>query len=360
MKICVLGNQARAVFLFWKVLMRQMLAAGHAVFCLLPDGDPATEQSLRELGVRIVNYRLDRKCVNPVRDIATYFDLERVFKAERPDLLFASTIKPVIYGCMAAKRAGVRHIYATITGLGYAFEADSFFKKCINRLSIALYRMALQHIEGVFFQNRDDAALFRKAGILQDGARVLFARGTGVDVARFDQRPLPEGEDFTFLVVGRLLEAKGYREFAEAAAMLKRQWPRARFQALGPREQGLGSISAEEIAQWASDGAVEYLGEAKDVRPHVAACSVLVLPSWREGTPTAVMEAMSMGRATVVTDVPGCREVVRDGVNGFLVPAKNPPALARAMGAEGRRMAEAEFDAETVARNILKDMHVPA
>ena len=373
MKICVLGNQARAVFLFWKVLMRQMLAAGHAVFCLLPDGDPATEQSLRELGVRIVNYRLDRKGVNPVRDIATYFDRERVFKAERPDLLFASTIKPVIYGCMAAKRAGVRHIYATITGLGYAFEADSFFKKCINRLSIALYRMALQHIEGVFFQNRDDAALFRKAGILQDGARVLFARGTGVDVARFDQRPLPEGEDFTFLVVGRLLEAKGYREFAEAAAMLKRQWPRARFQALGPREQGLGSISAEEIAQWASDGAVEYLGEAKDVRPHVAACSVLVLPSWREGTPTAVMEAMSMGRATVVTDVPGCREVVRDGVNGFLVPAKNPPALARAMerflkepelaramGAEGRRMAEAEFDAETVARNILKDMHVPA
>ncbi|MBR6468271.1 MAG: glycosyltransferase, partial [Desulfovibrio sp.] len=146
-----------------------------------------------------------------------------------------------------------------------------------------------------------------------------------------------------------------------------------RFQALGPREQGLGSISAEEIAQWARDGAVEYLGEAKDVRPHVASCSVLVLPSWREGTPTAVMEAMSMGRAAVVTDVPGCREVVRDGVNGFLVPAKNPPALARAMerflrepglaramGAEGRRMAEAEFDAETVARNILKDMHVPA
>ena len=214
MKICVLGNQARAVFLFWKVLMRQMLAAGHAVFCLLPDGDPATEQSLRELGVRTVNYRLDRK------DIATYFDLERVFKAERPDLLFASTIKPVIYGCMAAKRAGVRHIYATITGLGYAFEADSVFKKCINRLSITLYRMALQHIEGVFFQNRDDAELFRRVGILQDGARVLFARGTGVDVARFGERQgLP-----------RVRRSGGHAE----ATVALRPLPGARPQRAGP------------------------------------------------------------------------------------------------------------------------------
>ncbi|MBQ2476356.1 MAG: glycosyltransferase, partial [Desulfovibrio sp.] len=162
-------------------------------------------------------------------------------------------------------------------------------------------------------------------------------------------------------------------EFAEAAAMLKKRRSHIRFQALGPREQGLGSISDQELAQWARDGSVEYLGEARDVRPYIEACSVLVLPSWREGTPTAVMEAMSMGRAAVVTDVPGCREVVRDGVNGFLVPARNPaalagamerflddPDLARAMGAEGRRIAETEFDAETVARNILKDMHVPA
>lgn len=188
MKICILGNQARSVYLFWRVLMQHMLAEGHTVFCLLPGGDATTEESIKQLGVRVVNYRLDRKGINPLRDVVTFLDLKRVLGKERPDLLFATTIKPVIYGCMAAKLVRIPHIYATITGLGYAFEADTFFKKCINRLSILLYHTALRGIEGVFFQNRDDAALFRKTGILTPFSRVLFARGTGVDIGRFRRR----------------------------------------------------------------------------------------------------------------------------------------------------------------------------
>ena len=318
MKICILGNQVRSVYLFWRVLMQHMLAEGHTVFCLLPGGDATTEESIKQLGVRVVNYRLDRKGINPLRDVVTFLDLKRVLGKERPDLLFATTIKPVIYGCMAAKLVRIPHIYATITGLGYAFEADTFFKKCINRLSILLYHTALRGIEGVFFQNRDDAALFRKTGILTPFSRVLFARGTGVDIGRFAAAPQPDGEKYTFLVVGRLLEAKGYREYARAASILRKKWPNAVFQILGPRETGLGSIPPEELEAWQKDGSVVYLGEARDVRPYVAQANVVVLPSWREGTPTAIMEAMSMGRACVVTDVPGCREVVRDGVNGFL------------------------------------------
>lgn len=371
MKICILGNQARSVYLFWRVLMQHMLAAGHTVFCLLPGGDPVTEESIKGLGVRVVNYRLDRKGINPVHDVVTFLDLKRILGQERPDLLFATTIKPVIYGCMAAKLVRIPHVYATITGLGYAFEADTFLKKCINRLSIFLYHTALKGIEGVFFQNKDDAALFRKTGILTPFARVLFARGTGVDTERFAPAPQPEGAKYTFLVVGRLLEAKGYREYAEAASMLRKKWPDAVFQILGPRETGLGSIPPEELDGWQKDGSVVYLGEAKDVRPHVAAANVIVLPSWREGTPTSIMEAMSMGRACVVTDVPGCREVVKDGVNGFLCPVKNPGALAAAMekflkdpslapslGEAGRRIAVEEFDAQKVADRILRDMYV--
>lgn len=380
MKIIVLGNQTKAMSNFWSVLIRRMRKAGHEVVCCAPAGDPAAEAALETLGARVRHYPLDRKGLNPLRDLGTARALVRLFGEEKPDLLFASTIKPVIYGCMAAKAARVPHIYATITGLGYAFEANTFFKKCINRLGRLLYRMALSAAEGVFFQNQDDIRVFRESSILKRTARVLTARGTGVDTARFAPAPLPsyseegglEGSP-VFLLVARLLEAKGLPEYAEAAHMLKARHPQARFQVLGPPEQGLGSVSLEQIKTWQADGGIEYLGETRDVRPYVAAAHVLVLPSWREGTPTSIMEGMSMGRPAVVTDAPGCREVVQNGVNGFLVPLRDPQALASAMetfiaepqrigvmGAAGRELALQEFDAEKVAARILEDMHVPA
>lgn len=380
MKIIVLGNQAKAMSNFWSVLIRHMRKAGHEVVCCAPPGDADAEAVLAAQGARMRHYALDRKGLNPMSDLRTTRELFRLFKEEKPDLLFASTIKPVIYGCMAARAAGVPHIYATITGLGYAFEADTFLKKCVNRLGRLLYRAALSGAEGVFFQNQDDISVFRQSGILGRNARVLTARGTGVDTKRFAPSPLP---DYTadgrlngapvFLLVARLLEAKGLPEYAEAARLLKARYPDARFQVLGPPEKGLGSVSMEQMDAWQKQGCIEYLGETRDVRPYVAAAHVLVLPSWREGTPTSIMEGMSMGRPAVVTDAPGCREVVRNGVNGYLVPLRDPQALAGAMeafitnpediarmGQAGRELALSEFDAEKVAARILEDMRVPA
>ena len=379
MKIIVLGNQARSMSNFWSVLVRHMFRAGHEVICCTPPGDSGAEAILAAQGARVLHYPLDRKGLNPLHDLRTTGALLRLFKEEKPDLLFASTIKPVIYGCIAARVAGVPHVYATITGLGYAFEADSFFKKCVNRLSALLYRTALSGAEGVFFQNEDDISVFRQAGILGSHARILRARGTGVDTTRFAPTPLPGlAEDGTlseppvFLLVARLLEAKGIEEYARAAHELKARHPEARFLLLGPEEQGLGSISLEQIRQWQEQGGIEYLGETRDVRPYISAAHVMVLPSWREGTPTSIMEGMSMGRAAVVTDAPGCREVVREGYNGYLVPLRDPKALAaalesfiqrpdlmRSMGAAGRQMALNDFDAEKVAAHILEDMYVP-
>ena len=376
MKIVILSNQARSMSNFWSVLIRRMRAAGHAVICAVPPGDAAAEGALRALGAEVVNYPLDRKGLNPLRDAESFFALQRLFRTQKPDLLFATTIKPVIYGCLAARVAGVPRVYATITGLGYAFEADSFFKKCVNRLGVLLYRLALSHASGVFFQNEDDLRVFREHGILAPGARVLMARGgTGVDTARFAVAPfppLPPEGPVIFLLVGRLLEAKGLHEYAEAGRLLKARGADCRLQLLGPPEPGLGGVEMAEIRRWEAEGLLEYLGETRDVRPCIAAAHVLVLPSWREGTPTSVMEAMSMGRPAIVTDAPGCREVVRDGVNGWLTPLRDPVALARAMerfvadpaliarmGAAGRKMAVNEFDAESVAARILKDMGVP-
>jgi glycosyltransferase involved in cell wall biosynthesis len=272
---------------------------------------------------------------------------------------------------MAARFARVPHVYAAVTGLGYAFEADTVFKKCVNLLGVALYRLALGGVEGIFFQNRDDAGVFRESGIIGPETRVLFTRGVGVDTKRFAAAPLPPPPP-VFLLVGRLLEAKGLPEYAVAARMLKARYPAARFQVLGPPEQGFGSVDLDRVRAWEAEGCIEYLGRTDDVRPFLAAAHVLVLPSWREGAPTSIMEGMSAGRPAVVTDVPGCREVVRDGENGCLVPVRDARALARAlenfilapesiarMGAAARETAVRECDAEHVAAQMLKEMNVP-
>ena len=372
MKIVILSNQARSMSNFWSVLIRRMREAGHTVICAAPPGDGAAEAALTALGAEVVNYPLDRKGLNPLRDGESFLVLLRLFRAERPDLIFATTIKPVIYGCLAARAAGVARVYATITGLGYAFEADSFFKKCVNRLGVLLYRLALGHVSGVFFQNADDIRVFREHGILAPDARVLMARGTGVDTARFAPAPyppLPPAGPVIFLLVARLLEAKGLAEYAAAGRLLKARGAPCRLQLLGPEDRGLGGVELARIRRWEAEGVLEYLGETRDVRPFIAASHVMVLPSWREGTPTSVMEAMSMARPAIVTDVPGCREVVRNGVNGWLTPPRDPEALAAAMerfvaepplvarmGAASRELALAEFDAETVAARILTDI----
>ncbi|GFH62287.1 MAG: N,N'-diacetylbacillosaminyl-diphospho-undecaprenol alpha-1,3-N-acetylgalactosaminyltransferase [Candidatus Desulfovibrio kirbyi] len=366
MKIIVLGNQALALVNFWSVLIRRMLTCGHTVVCCVPPDDTQADDTLAASGARLAHYSLDRRGLNPARDARTLYDLTRLFAAEKPDTLFASTIKPVIYGCLAARFTRVPHIYATITGLGYAFEVDNFFKKCVNRLSALLYKLSLRGAEGVFFQNQDDIAAF--ADILHNSARVLTARGVGVDIQRFARCPLPPPPP-TFLLIARLLEAKGIAEYAHAAHFLKKRYPDVRFQLLGPPEQGSGGIRLNKLREW--EGAISYLGQTRDVRPYIAAAHALVLPSWREGTPTAILEGMSMGRAAVVTNAPGCREAVRDGINGILVPVRDAPALANAleslildpkklarMGDAGHALALAEFDAEKVASHILADMRL--
>lgn len=369
MKVIVLSNQARSMAVFWRVLIGAMRERGLEVVCCVPAGDVASEKVLAKMGGRVINYQLDRKGLNPLRDYKTLKELVAIFTAEKPDFLFATTIKPVIYGCMAAAKSGVPNIFATITGLGYAFESDNLFKKLVNRIGRFLYRKSLKHAKGIFFQNQDDASLFREQGILDQNSPVLFAAGTGVDTEFFAKAPVPPASPTVFLLVARLLEAKGIADYAEAARNLRKKYPDARFQLLGPPESGAGSLSQTELGRWQSEGLIEYLGQTEDVRPYLAAAHVVVLPSWREGLPTSLMEAMSVGRALVATDVPGCRSLVVDGENGFLIPARKPAALAAAMekflarpalianmGESSRKLAVERYDAHKVAAGILNDM----
>jgi glycosyltransferase involved in cell wall biosynthesis len=300
--------------------------------------------------------------------------LRSLLGRERPDVLFAFTIKPIVYGIFAAALTGApakenRHVM--LTGLGYMFEGGNFIKRLLMRAACILDRAAFTRAGTVFFQNEDDRALFERLSLLPRDARVYMCRGTGVDTKHFPVRP-PVTAPPVFLFVGRLLEAKGLRELRAAASRLKSRHPQARVLILGPPENGVGGVPLAEILDWQRQGVVEYLGETSDVRPHIARASVIVLPSWREGTPCSLMEGMSMGRAVIAADAPGSREVVRHGVNGVLVPARNDEALAKAMeefilhperiegmGAAGRALAETEFDAEVVATGILRDMRMP-
>lgn len=369
MKALLLSNQSRSMAIFWRALIGAMQKRGMDVVCCAPPGDSASDAALAGMGARVIHYRLDRKGLNPLADLRTLRELREILAAEKPDILFATTIKPVIYGCMAAASAGVKGIFATITGLGYAFEADNPFKKLINRISRALYRKALKNAKGVFFQNQADAQVFREQGILGPGSPVLFAAGTGVDTERFYQAPFPQSPAPVFLLVSRLLEAKGIADYAAAAKLLKQKYPAARFQILGPPESGPGAFSKERLLALQAEGAIEYLGETNDIRPYLAVAHVAVLPSWREGLSTFLMEAMSMGRPLVASAVPGCAELVKDGENGFLAHAKDPVALAAAMekfivkpdliakmGAASREIAVASLDADVVADGILNEI----
>ncbi len=378
MKIAILGNQARATSNFWSTLIRALSAAGHETLCLVPPpgqraSDKEWNDALSEAGARVMFYPLDRKGLNPVRDMATLRALHGIFAHEKPDVLFAFTIKPVIYGVLASALAGFPKAakrLVMITGLGYMFESDTLVKRVLTRVAALLYRASFSRAATAFFQNKDDLEVFTRLSIIPSGMRVRMCPGTGVDLARFTPALLPPVEKgLTFLLIGRLLEAKGLHEFYAAAKALKAKYPGARFQILGPPEKGLGSVPLETVQAWQAEGIVEYLGETRDVRPYLQNCHVFVLPSYREGAPTSVMEAMATARASVVTDVPGCRETVKEGENGFLVPVRDAnalaaamerflldPALALNMGGKGRAMAEARFDAEMIAKTIMTEM----
>ncbi|MDR1686190.1 MAG: glycosyltransferase family 4 protein [Desulfovibrio sp.] len=372
MKTAVLGNQARAMSNFWSVLLRRAQARGHDVLCLIPvadaNDDPVWEQKLAACGVRLVRYRLDRRGLNPLRDLLTLLDLQRIFRREKPDALFACAVKPVIYGAFASALAGFprksRRSFM-ITGLGYMFEGDTPAKRLLMQLARLLYRCAFTAAGRVFFQNADDRERFEELGILPSSPVVLMCRGTGVDTGHFAFRPPCDGPP-VFLYVGRLVAAKGLREFMEAARLTRETHPEAVFRVLGPAEPGPGGVPLKEVLAAQDAGHIEYLGEQPDVRPYLEQARAVLLPSYREGVPVSLMEALSVGRAVIAADAPGSREVAVDGLTGFLVPPGDARALADAavrllrdpelaarMGRAGRTLMETEYDARVTADYLL-------
>lgn len=388
MHIVVIAGHAPSLVNFRGPLLAALTQRGHQITALAPPepgGGAGTEAALRALGIALLRYPLDRGGMNPLRDLQTLKALREKFLALKPDLVLPYTIKPVIYGSLAARWAKVPRVASLITGLGYGFgglgdgmlgQPQTVSRRCLTELVTRLYAKALELNHAVIFQNTDDRDLFLRLNILSPGQRVAVVGGSGVDLAHFSPAPpvaAAQGQGApVFTCVARLLWAKGVGVFVEACRMLKRNHPQVTCRLIGPEDNVPDAVDPDMLRRWREDRVVEILDPVDDIRPVLADTSVFVLPSYREGTPRSSLEAMAMARPVVTTDVPGCRQTVEDGVTGFLVPPFEPGALMRAMeryvldpaliaqqGAAARRLAEERFDAHKVTADILAALPLP-
>jgi len=362
-RLLILGSYAPSLVNFRGPLIAAAVARGHRVFAAAPAIDAGTAEALRALGAEPLSINLARTSLNPFLAARTVSELKALVRKLEPDVIFAYTIKPIVLGARAA--GGVPRFVALVTGLGYAFTGGRHPRRLLSRLiAKALYRRAFARASVAIFQNPDDREEFRRLGLLPAGLPTYLVAGSGVDLDLFRPAPLPDQP--SFLMIARLLGDKGVREYADAAARLKRAHPGVRLMLAGWLDESPDSIAQSELDDAIACG-VEYLGRLDDVRPAIATASVYVLPSYREGTPRSVLEAMAMGRAIITSDAPGCRQTVEKGVNGFLVPPRDADSLYRAMerlvlqpeliapmGAQSQRMAVERFDARRVAEELLE------
>ena len=349
-------------------MLAALTEAGCEVTAFAPGLGKEHAEILRSHGITGRELSIRAAGMNPFRDLADTWRMLRLFRAERPDIVFGNNIKPVVFGTIAAALAGVRLRYALVGGLGYAFTAVPGgqvppARRVSGWIASALYAVSFRLATAVVFHNRDDVALMTRRRICPSG-KAFVVSGSGVDTDDYSPGERVGGAHFVF--VGRMLADKGVREFLQAARSVKQACPDATFLMVGAVDENPSAIGRAEIDEYVARGDVEWVGKVSDVRPFLRRSSVFVLPSYREGLPRSTLEAMACGLAVVTTDAPGCRDTVQPGVNGLAVPVGDAVALAsamqrlcedaglrQAMGVQSRRMAVERFSCETVNRDIV-------
>jgi glycosyltransferase involved in cell wall biosynthesis len=363
LKALLFANTAWYLHNFRLPLAQALRALGHEVVLVSPGEEPY-HQRLQDAGFESIRFPLQRRNTQPVTELVTLWKIYQLYRQHKPDAVHHFTIKPVLYGSLAAHAAGTGTIINAVPGLGYVFITQSLKARLLRVIASVLYRLALRNTR-VIFQNPDDQSGFVQAGLVTQEQSHLI-RGSGVDVDRFLPAEEPPGETLVVLPA-RILWDKGVAEFVEAARMLKAEGICARFALAGAPDPGNpSSVPQDLIEGWQGSGQVEWWGWCDDMLHVYHAAHILCLPSFREGTPRSLIEAAACGRAIVTTDVPGCREVVRDGENGLLVPPRDAAALADAlrtliqnpslrqkMGAHGRQRAVDLFSSERVIAETL-------
>lgn len=368
MHIAIIAHHAESLLNFRAPWIRDLLKAGHRIVCLAPDYDAAGRAAIREMGAEPLDYRLRRTGLNPFREIGDALALMRMLRALHPDVVFSFSTKPIVYGTLAAWFARVPVRVAMVEGVGFVFtesEASRDYRwRLLRQVLVILDRIALSRAERIIFLNADDREEFVARGLVR-AERTVVLGGIGVDLAEWPCAPAVRSP-VTFLLVGRILREKGILDYVTAARLVRQSHPDVRFLLVGGLDANPGSLSVSAVQAWVDEKLLEWPGHT-DVRPWLARASVFVLPSYREGVPRSTQEAMAMGRPVITTDAPGCRDTVVDGVNGYLVPVRDPAALAQAMlrfiedpdsiavmGRESRRLAEERFDVHEVNARLTR------
>lgn len=367
----IIAGFAESLIGFRKPFIQALLKKGLLVHVVAPEllaNEKAVEE-LSSLGVICHDISMQRTGMNPFSDLKSLISIWLLIRKVSPDFVMGYTIKPVIYGTLAASLARVPNRFALITGLGFAFIDEDGGRSKVRNLVQKLYRFSLKRCNVVFFQNPDDERLFRELRILRTSTTSFVVNGSGIDISQFLKETLPINGPLRFLLIGRLIGDKGVREYALAASKVKTLYPDVQFDLAGWIDENPNSITQPELNKWIEEGTINYLGRLSNVKPAIKNCSVYVLPSYREGTPRTVLEAMAIGRAIITTDAPGCRETVIDGENGLLIPIKNVQALASAMiklieepellkkmGHRSRIIAVDKYDVNKVNSQMLKGM----
>ena len=369
MKLIFSGNTAWSMYNFRKDILSECIKNGHKVFVIAPS-DPYYEKLIKELGCTFIPINIKRKGTNPIQDLKLYFQYRKHIKKIKPNGCFFYTIKPNIYGGLAASHLNIPYIPVT-TVLGYVFNTKSI----INNIVQILYKLSFKRAKQVWFLNNDDASLFvDKAIIARNKVKIL--KGEGIDINKFQvvSADINPNNELVFLLFARMLWDKGVGIFVEAAKKIKQSNPTIRFQLLGTvdNDNPMG-ISMTQLMEWNNNGYIEYLGNTNDVRPYIYKSSCVVLPSYyREGIPFCLMEGAAAGKPLITTDNIGCKEVVEDGYNGFLCSTNDVSSLVEAlnkminlspesrikMGQNGRKKIENEFNIELIKNEYTQTINL--
>jgi glycosyltransferase involved in cell wall biosynthesis len=349
-------------------MMKDFIKHGHSVIALGPEPEAEWKKQFFAENIIYKQFFVERNGINPFRDYKTYLDLKQFMKKERPDKVFAYQAKSLVYGSLAAKKNKNSEIYLLIGGLGSIFRGDGLKNRILKKIMKIEYKTACKASKVVFFQNNDDKNEFLNNGLIKKEKTVVI-NGSGVNLDKFQPEDLPDSPAFLF--IGRLIKDKGVIEYLNACKLIKSEYPDTRCLLVGPFDSNPSALKPSDIQPFVDEQIVEYFGEQKDVRPYIKQCSTFVLPSYHEGTPKTVLEAMAMGRSIITSDAPGCRETVIDGYNGYLVETKNIEQIVekmknliensetlKIMSTNSLKIVKGKYDVNLINQSIMKYMQL--
>lgn len=378
MNILIIGTTASNLYLFRKDFIISCINKGYIVYSLVSEYNDDWIKKIEDLGSKVITYNLSRAGLNPLSDIKSMLEIKSYIEKYQPELVFSFFTKPVIYGSLAAKFAKAPNIIGMIEGLGSPFTehpyGQSLKMKLVRFIQVSLYRIVFPFLDKIIFLNKDDPIdLIKKNKIFHRKDAVQVLGPIGLDLKDYPYKAWDSSNQISFIFVARLLAEKGIYEYLEAAKIVKSKYPNAYFKVIGGLDlENPYGLSKQELDDVVSTGIIEYPGFVNNVAEEIQNSAVFVLPSYyREGVPRSTQEAMAIGRPVITTDVPGCRETVVDGVNGFLIPKWDIKALAdkmiyfiehpekiNEMGKESYKIAQEKFDAEKVNIKLLKIMNI--